>query len=65
MHVMNLITFRNRLLVFMQWAFEDLTFSRGGRLVTGTAPTDSSSNKEVAIHGGALKIEPETAAAPR
>ena len=65
MHVMNLVTFRNRLLVFIQWAFEDLTFSRGARLVTGTAPTDFSFNKEVAIHVGALKIEPETADAPR
>jgi len=64
MHVMNLVTFRNRLLVFMQWAFEDLTFSRGGRLITGTAPTDFSFNKEVAVHGGALNSEPETAAAP-
>jgi len=65
MHVMNLVTFRNRLLVFMQWAFEDLTFSRGARLITGTAPTDFSFNKEVAIHGGALEIEPETVVAPR
>jgi NADH:ubiquinone reductase (H+-translocating) len=65
MHVTNLVTFRNRLLVFMQWAFEDLTFSRGGRLITGTASTDFSSNKEVALHGGALKMEPETTAAPR
>ncbi len=65
MHVMNLVTIRNRLLVFIQWAFEDLTFSRGGRLITGTAPTDFSFDKEVAIHAGALKMEPETAAAPR
>ena len=65
MHVMNLVTCRNRILVFIQWAFEDLTFSRGARLITGTASTDSSFEKEVAIHAGALKIEPETAAAPR
>jgi NADH dehydrogenase len=64
-HVMNLVTFRNRLLVFIQWAFQDLTFSRGARLITGTAPTDFSVNKEVAVYGGALKIEPETVAAPR
>jgi NADH dehydrogenase len=65
MHVMNLATFRNRLLVFMQWAVEDLTFSRGARLITGTAPTDFGFNKEVAIHAGVLKMEPETADAPR
>jgi NADH dehydrogenase len=65
MHVMNLVTFRNRLLVFMQWAFEDLTFSRGARLITGAAPIDFSFNKEVAVHGGALEIEPKTVVAPR
>jgi NADH dehydrogenase len=64
-HVMNLVTFQNRLLVFIQWAFQDLTFSRGARLITGTAPTDFSVNKEVGVYGGALKIEPETVAAPR
>ena len=65
MHVMNLVTFRNWLLVLVQWAFEDLTFSRGGRLITGTAPADFSFDKEVAIHAGALKMEPETADASR
>ena len=65
MHVMHLVTFRNRFLVFMQWAFQDLTFRRGARLVTGAAPTDFSFNKEVAIHAGALKMEPETSDAPR
>jgi NADH dehydrogenase len=65
MHVMNLVTFRNRILVFMQWAFEHLTFSRGARLITGTAPTDFSFTEEVAIHAVALKMGPETADAPR
>jgi NADH dehydrogenase len=64
-HVMNLVTFQNRLLVFIQCAIPDLTFSRGPRLITGTAPTDFNVNKEVALYGGALKIEPETPAAPR
>jgi NADH dehydrogenase len=64
MHVMNLVTFRNRLLVFMQWAFEDLTFSRGARLVTGTAPTDFKFNKHVRNHDVELKIEPETYVGP-
>ena len=36
-----------------------------GGLITGTAPTDFRFDKEVAIHTGALKIEPETADAPR
>jgi hypothetical protein len=62
---MSLVTFQNRLLVFIQCAIQDLTSSRGARLITGTAPTDSNVNKEVAVYGGALKIEPETLAAPR
>jgi NADH:ubiquinone reductase (H+-translocating) len=65
MHVMNLVTFRNRLLVFMQWAFEDLTFSRGARLVTGTAPTDFKFNKDVRNHDVTMKIGPETLFGPR
>jgi len=59
-HVMNLVTFQNRLLVFIQWAFQDLTFSRGTRLITGTAPTDFKFSKEVRNDDVALKIEPET-----
>jgi NADH:ubiquinone reductase (H+-translocating) len=49
-HLMSILTFQNRLLVFLQWAFQDLTFSRGARLITGTAPTDFNFNKEVAVH---------------
>jgi hypothetical protein len=64
MHVMNLVTFQNRFLVFIQWAFQDLTFSRGARLVTGTAPTDFKLNKQVRNYDGALKIEPETILGP-
>ena len=48
-HVMNLFTFQNRLSVFVQWAFQDLTFSRGVRLVVGTAPTGFKFTKEVAV----------------
>jgi NADH dehydrogenase len=59
-HVMNLVTFQNRLLVFIQWAFQDLTFSRGTRLITGTAATDFKFNKDVRNDDVALKIEPET-----
>ncbi len=63
-HVMNLVTFQNRLLVFMQWAFQDLTFSRGARLITGTAPTDFKFNKAVRNCNVTPKIEPETFVGP-
>ena len=65
MHVMSLVTFQNRLLVFIQWAFQDLTFSRGARLVTGTAPTDFNISKEVGVDLGRAEIEPETVAVLR
>ena len=40
-HLMYIVEFQNRVLVFIQWGFEYLTFSRGARLITGTAATDS------------------------
>jgi NADH dehydrogenase len=39
-HLMYIVEFQNRVLVFVQWGFEYLTFSRGARLITGTAETD-------------------------
>ena len=39
-HLMYLVQFQSRLLVFIQWGFEYLTFSRGARLITGTADSD-------------------------
>jgi NADH dehydrogenase len=38
---MYIVEFQSRVLVFIQWGFEYLTFSRGARLITGTAATDS------------------------
>jgi NADH:ubiquinone reductase (H+-translocating) len=46
-HLMYLVTFQSRLLVFLQWAIQDLTFSRGARLITGIAPTDFNFSREV------------------
>src|SRR5262249_43531066 len=34
-HLMYIVQFRSRLTVFIEWAIEDLTFSRGARLITG------------------------------
>ena len=47
-HLTYLVTFQNRLLVFIQWGIQDLTFSRCARLITGAAPTDFNFNEEVA-----------------
>jgi NADH:ubiquinone reductase (H+-translocating) len=35
-HLMYLVQFQSRVLVFIQWGFQYLTFSRGARLITGT-----------------------------
>jgi NADH:quinone reductase (non-electrogenic) len=40
-HLMYIVEFQSRVLVFVQWGFEFLTFSRGARLITGEAATDS------------------------
>jgi len=49
-HVMNLVTFQNRLSVFIQWAFQDLRVGRRARLVAGTAPTDFKFSAMRATH---------------
>jgi NADH dehydrogenase len=49
-HLMYLVQFQSRVLVFVQWAIQDLTFNRGARLITGVAPTDFNFNEEVATH---------------
>ncbi|HKW63018.1 MAG TPA: NAD(P)/FAD-dependent oxidoreductase [Candidatus Acidoferrum sp.] len=45
-HLMYIVEFQSRILVFVQWGFEYLTFSRGARLITGTAATDSITKPE-------------------
>ena len=37
-HLMYLVGFDNRLLVFFKWAYSYLTFNRGARLITGHSP---------------------------
>jgi NADH dehydrogenase len=40
-HLMYLVTFQNRLIVFIRWGFNYTTFNRGARLITGSAePAD-------------------------
>lgn len=46
-HLMYLVQFQSRVLVFIQWAFEFVTFSRGARLITGSAASDHDFSKEL------------------
>ena len=64
-HLMYIVTFQSRILVFTQWAIQDLTFSRGARLITGAAPTDFNFNHEVSVHRGAPEIKAEPVGVPR
>lgn len=47
-HLMYIVEFQSRVLVFIQWGFEYLTFSRGARLITGEAASDSISRTKAA-----------------
>jgi NADH:ubiquinone reductase (H+-translocating) len=58
-HLLYLVTFQSRILVFIQWGIQNVTFSRGARLITGDAPTDFNFSKEVS------EIKPEAVNAPR
>jgi NADH dehydrogenase len=45
-HLMYIVEFESRIVVFVQWAFLYLTFNRGARLITGTAATDAVARTE-------------------
>jgi NADH:ubiquinone reductase (H+-translocating) len=45
-HLMYIVEFQNRVLVFVQWGFEFLTFSRGARLITGSGDADLQSQPD-------------------
>jgi len=46
-HLMYIVQFQSRILVFIQWAIQDLTSSRSARLITGSAASDFNFNSEV------------------
>jgi NADH dehydrogenase len=65
-HILFLIGFRNRLLVFIQWAWSYVTYERGARLITGSTylpgwPGSHPSVKDPATAGAAQKFQQPTA----
>jgi NADH:ubiquinone reductase (H+-translocating) len=44
-HLMYIVEFQSRVIVFIQWGFEYLTFSRGARLITGVDAEGSVSRR--------------------
>jgi NADH:ubiquinone reductase (H+-translocating) len=58
-HLMYLVLFQNRLVVFVKWAIQGLTFNRGSRLITGVAPTDFDFSREISDLHSAAEPKPE------
>jgi NADH:ubiquinone reductase (H+-translocating) len=54
-HLMYLVEFSNRVLVFVQWGFLYLTFNRGARLITGPDPSGRPAASEDELHTPALR----------
>jgi NADH dehydrogenase len=59
-HLMYLVTFQSRLLVFFQWGIQDLTFNRSARLITGVTASDFNFDDELSE----LHAVPESKAEP-
>jgi NADH dehydrogenase len=57
-HILFLIGFRNRVLVFIQWAWSYLTYERGARLITGSSNLPGWTGER----SGSGETETETAA---
>jgi NADH:ubiquinone reductase (H+-translocating) len=56
-HILFLIGFRNRLLVFIQWAWSYVTYERGARLITGSTYLPGWTNEKPAA--GACDTDPQ------
>ncbi len=50
-HLMYIVQFQSRIIVFIQWGFEYLTFSRGARLITGGEVVEASLEKSGRAQG--------------
>lgn len=55
-HLTYIVSFQSRVLVFFQWIMQDLTRSRGARLITGAAATDFNFNQAVSDHRGPAEV---------
>ena len=49
-HLLGLVTFQNRLLVLIQWAWNYVTFNRAARLITGDSPFPLDQAQEGLVH---------------
>jgi NADH dehydrogenase len=58
-HLMYLVEFQSRLVVFVHWAFQYLTFSRGARLITGSGEPDDALEGENSAANGTQRQNPK------
>ena len=63
-HPTCLVTLQSRLLVFIQWAIQDLTFRRGARSITGVASAAFDFTREVSQRSRTLEIQSEPVSSP-
>ena len=61
-HLVYLVEFQSRIVVFIKWGIQDLTFARGSRLITGTTPTDFSFDDDVSAAAPAPTIRAQAIA---
>jgi NADH dehydrogenase len=61
-HLMNLVSFRNRLLVFIQWGWNYVTYDRAARLITGE--TGRQAPLPSATEGGQGEVVPQESQQP-
>ena len=61
-HLSYLVEFQSRIVVFIKWGIQDLTFSRGSRLITGTTPTDFRFDDDVSAAAPAPAIRAQAIA---
>ncbi len=59
-HILFLIGFRNRLLVFIQWAWSYVTYERGARLITGSTYLPGWTAANVTANDKAEPLLPES-----
>jgi NADH dehydrogenase len=52
-HLMYIVEFQSRVIVFIQWGFEYLTFNRGALLITGPSATDVDKQTKAAVNAQA------------
>jgi NADH dehydrogenase len=57
-HIMALVGFRNRMIVFLEWAWSYMTYDLGARLITGQLGTDSQARH------GSTRAEPRPSSVP-